>query len=91
MTNENIIEISVKVVQLGEFKDFNSWMRATTQFGHEFGLNSKLLHLDCNGFTTTGYNLRNTLRDNVFPVKTFLLLQDNEVKQTTPFKSQPKS
>jgi hypothetical protein len=75
----NYTEITIKVQFLGEFNDFKSWLKNIQDCAHKYGVMSKLLHIDCNGFTTTGYNLRNTLRESVYPVKTYLQIQDDQV------------
>lgn len=86
-SNNNIIEIKVKAKFIGEFPDFESWKKAQEQCGKNFGVTSKVISLDCNGLTTTGYNLRNTLRSTVFPVSIYLLIQDDQVKQPMPYKT----
>lgn len=83
----NITEILVKVKPLGEFNDFQSWLSNIQSFSSEFGITAPLFHQDCNGFATTGYDLRNTKRENVFPVKTYLLVTDPEIQKTAPYKS----
>ena len=85
--NKNVIEIKVKGILIGEYNDFESWKKAQEQCGKEFGVTSKVLSLDCNGLTTTGYNLKNTLRDTVYPVKIYLLIQDDQIVKPMLYQS----
>lgn len=86
-----IIEIKVKVQFLGEFNDFSTWLAHTQSCANKYGITSTILHQDCNGFTTTGYNMRNSLRPTVYPVKTYLQVQDTEVKPIENFQSKTTS
>jgi len=88
MENQNeIIEISVKVIFLGEFNDFNSWIKNVQECANKYGVNSKILHMDCQGYTTTGYEMKNQNREAVYPVKTYLLVQALFFDKPSPFKS----
>jgi hypothetical protein len=82
-----IIEIPVKVIFIGEFQNWEQWLKNVNSCSNKFGVTSQLLHQDCNGFRTSGYDLRNTNGKTVYPVKTYLLVQDPEVKKNLPFKS----
>ena len=53
-SNNKTIEIKVKVIPLGEFNDFESWKKHQEECAKNFGVTSKVITLDCNGFTTTG-------------------------------------
>lgn len=86
-SNENTIDLTVKAKLIGEYKDFNSWLKAQSQCAKDFGITSKVLSIDCNGLTTSGYNLKNSLRDNVYPVKIFLLIQDDQVRKPILYQS----
>ncbi|MEZ0182628.1 hypothetical protein AB9T89_10310 [Flavobacterium oncorhynchi] len=86
-SDNKIIEIKVKVILIGEFNDFESWLKNTQDCANKHGVTSKILHIDCNGYTTTGYNMRNSLRPTVYPVKTYLQVQDDKVVQPLAFKS----
>jgi hypothetical protein len=83
----NVTEISVKAVLLGEFNDFGSWIKKNQECFHKLGVNSKLLHLDKNGFATNGYDLKNNQNNSQYPVKTYLLVQDPTILEPEPFKS----
>jgi len=87
LKQDDIIEISVKAIFLGEFLNWETWIANVNICSQKFGITSQLLHQDCNGFRTSGYDLRNTKRENVYPVKSYLLVQDTEVKQPHAFKS----
>jgi hypothetical protein len=82
-----IIEIPVKVIFIGEFQNWEQWIANVNICSQKYGVTSQLLHQDCNGFRTSGYDLKMTIREKVYPVKTYLLVQDPEVKTATPFKS----
>lgn len=86
-SDNKIIEIKVKVLLIGEFYDFESWLKNTQNCANKYGVTSKILHIDCNGYTTTGYNMKNSLRPTVYPVKTYLQVQDDKVQQPLAFKS----
>ncbi len=86
-SNQEIIEIKVKAQFIGEFTNWKSWIANVNSCSQKYGLTQQLLHIDSNGYNTTGYNLRNTNRDKIYPVKTYLLVQDPEVKRHEPFKS----
>lgn len=82
-----IIEIPVKVIFIGEFQNWEQWIANVNTCSQKYGVTSQLLHQDCNGYRTSGYDLKNTNQTKVYPVKTYLLVQDPEVKTPTPFKS----
>ncbi|KIQ22660.1 hypothetical protein RT99_06025 [Flavobacterium sp. MEB061] len=84
---ENIINVEVKAISLGEFNDFQTWIQNFDTFRQKYGLTAQFLHQDCNGFTTTGYDLRNFKNEAPYPVKTYLLIQDPEVPRPLPYKS----
>jgi hypothetical protein len=81
------IEINVKVKYLGEFPTWDTWINHVGYCGQQYGVTQQLLHIDSNGYNTTGYNLRNTNQPKVYPVKTYLLVQDPDVIRLTPFKT----
>jgi len=83
----NIIEIPVKVIFIGEFEDFTTWLKNVQDCAHKYGINSKLLHQDKNGFATNGYDLKNTQNETPYPVKSYLLVQDPTVLKPLAFKS----
>lgn len=85
--NIEITTVSVKVQFIGEFNDFNSWLKNTQECANKYGITSKLLHIDCNGFSTTGYNMRNSLRATVYPVKTYLQVHDDQLVKPSVYKS----
>jgi hypothetical protein len=87
ISTENIIEIQVKAILIGEFLDFNSWIKNYDESRQKYGLTAQILHQDCNGFTTTGYDLKNLKNESPYPVKTYLLVQDPTVLKPLPFKS----
>lgn len=84
--DNNIIEISVKVILTGEFNNFDSWLKNTQALAHKFGFLAKLLHQDKNGFTTSGYDLKNHQHTAPYPVKTYLLVQDPEIEKPQLYK-----
>lgn len=86
-TEQNIIEIKVKAIFLGEFHDWDSWLKNTQKAHNLYGVTHQLFHQDCNGFKTSGYDLRNTSRENVYPVKTYLLVSDPDIETALKFKS----
>lgn len=78
MENFNtIIEIPVKAIFAGEFQDFRSWIKNVQEFARKYGVNSKLLHQDKNGFATNGYDLKNQKNNTPYPVKTYLLVEES--------------
>lgn len=85
--DNNIIEIPVKVILTGEFKNFDSWLKNTQECANKFGFDSKLLHQDKNGYATNGYNLKNHNKETPYPVKTYLLVHDPEIKKQLPYQS----
>ncbi|MEO8532831.1 MAG: hypothetical protein ABI441_03740 [Flavobacterium sp.] len=85
--NTEITTVSVKVQFIGEYHDFNSWLKSTQDCANKYGVTSKLLHIDCNGFSTTGYNMRNSLRSTVYPVKTYLQIHDDQLVTPSAYKS----
>jgi hypothetical protein len=86
MENLNtIIEIPVKGIILGEFENFDSWIKNVQDCANKHGVNSKLLHQDKNGFVTTGYDLKNHNGNNPYPVKTYLLVQNTTILEPEPF------
>ncbi|MRX40601.1 hypothetical protein GJU43_15040 [Flavobacterium sp. LC2016-23] len=88
MENQNeIIEITIKAIFLGEFHDWNSWLKNTEKAHSTYGVTHQIFHQDCNGYKTSGYDLRNTHRENIYPVKTFLLVSDPGLTNTFPVKS----
>lgn len=87
----NIIEIPVKAVLLGQFNDFHSWIKKTQECFHKLGVTAKLLHMDKNGFTTNGYDLKNHNGSSPYPVKTYLLVQDPNITKPQPFKATTKN
>ncbi|MDR6844484.1 hypothetical protein [Flavobacterium granuli] len=88
MTEENkVIEIPIKVILIGEFKEFHSWVKNVQDCINKLGVNSKLLHLDKKGFATNGYDLKNHKTETPYPVKTYLMVQDPEIQTAVPFKS----
>lgn len=86
--NKNIeaVEITVKAQILGEFNNWQSWIANVNSHLQKFGVTHALIHIDANGFSTSGYILRNT-NDAAYPVKTYVLLQDPNVVRPMPFKS----
>lgn len=89
MSNEaDTIEIIVKAQFLGEFYDFQTWLDHVTKFSQKYGVTGQLFHQDCKGYKTSGYDLRNTRTENVYPVKTYLLISDPEVEKPHPFRSE---
>ncbi|MFW0737605.1 hypothetical protein [Flavobacterium sp. T12S277] len=87
-TNQNrITTISIKVQFIGEFTDFKSWEKNNQNCANKFGITSKLLHIDSNGFATGGYNMKNSLRSTVYPVKTYLMVQDDQIVKPSAFRS----
>lgn len=91
MENLEIIEVLVKVIALGEFNDFESWIKNTQECAHIHGVNSKLLHIDKKGYSTTGYIMKNLSHNEVYPVKTYLLVQSPDLEKPLPFKSSSKN
>lgn len=87
----NIIEIPVKGIIIGEYQDFNSWIKNVQKCANKHGFNSKLLHQDKNGFTTTGYDLKNHKDLSPYPVKTYLLIQDATIAKPQPLKATSKN
>jgi len=87
ISTENIIEIPVKVIFIGEFDNFECWLKNIQDCAHQYGVDSKLLHQDKNGFATYGYDLKNHQNESPYPVKTYLLVQDPTVLKPLPFKS----
>ncbi|MFA9191109.1 hypothetical protein AAGV28_06970 [Flavobacterium sp. FZUC8N2.13] len=85
--DNNIIEIPVKVILTGEFNNFDSWIKNTQELANKYGVNSKLLHQDKNGFATNGYELRNHQHTKPYPVKTYLLVQDPAIEKPLPYQS----
>lgn len=82
-----IIEVTVKAIQIGYSNDFDSWIKNFQFCMKEFGVTAKFLHIDCHGLTTNGYDLKNALGASPYPVKTYLLVQNQEVKKTSKFRS----
>lgn len=88
MENYNeMIEIPVKAIPLGEFKDFGTYIKNVQECANKYGVNSILLHMDCNGFAITGYAIKNLSSANVYPIKTYLLVQSSDMEKTKSFKS----
>ena len=87
----NIIEIPVKGIILGEVQNFDSWIKNVQDCANKHGVNSKLLHQDKNGFVTTGYDLKNHNDSTPYPVKTYLLVQDPNINRPQPFKATVKN
>jgi hypothetical protein len=65
--------------------DFQSWLKTVSTYVQRFGFNKKIIHINANGFSTTGYELRNFEDKNAFPVKSYIL--HSETTEPTPFKS----
>lgn len=87
----NIIEIPVKGIILGEFQNFDSWIKNVQECANKHGVNSKLLHQDKNGFATTGYDLKNHKDSSPYPVKTYLLIQNPTIAKPQSFKATSKN
>lgn len=87
MESNKSVEITVKAQFIGEYENFESWQKAQSQCARDFGVTSKVLSVDCNGLTTTGYNLKNSLRDTVYPVKIYLLIQDDQIRKASMYQS----
>ncbi|PIF33016.1 hypothetical protein CLU81_3586 [Flavobacterium sp. 9] len=84
---ENVITIEVKVVEMGEYNDFQSWLEGYQAIRNNYGITTPLLHQDRNGYTTNGYDLKNFKKEAPYPVKTYLLVQDPDVIKPMLFKS----
>lgn len=77
MENLNdVVEIKVKAQFMGEFTNWELWLKNMSTMSKKHGVTTQLLHIDANGFTT-----------NVYPVKTYLLIQDPSFEKPLPFKS----
>lgn len=88
---KNIIEIAVKGIIIGEYENYNSWIKNVQECANKHGFNSKLLHQDKNGFTITGYDLINHQDRSPYPVKTYLLVQDPNINRPQSFKATTKN
>nr|WP_315245105.1 hypothetical protein [uncultured Flavobacterium sp.] len=84
---EEIIEITVKVIFLGEFKDYLAWSKNYELCRQKYGVMAPILNYDCNGYATTGYVLRNFEKDTPYPVKTYLQVTNPGNKKTLAYKS----
>lgn len=85
MENLNeVIEIKVKAQFMGEFTTWESWLKNMSSMSQKHGVTKQLLHIDANGFATNGFSLKNT-KTNVYPVKTYLLIQDPFFEKPLPF------
>jgi hypothetical protein len=80
---KNILEIKGELIDT--HNDYESWLKTVSTYVQRFGFNKKVVHVNKNGFNTTGYDLKNFEDKNVFPVKSYLLLSETE--EPTPFKS----
>lgn len=85
--NTEIIEIAIKVIFLGEFKDYESWKKNYDSFLLEYGMMAPFLHYDCTGFATTGYILKNFEKEKPYPVKIYLQVTDPGTAKPLSFKS----
>jgi hypothetical protein len=77
--------IEIKGEFLNTHDNYESWLKTVSTYVQRFGFNKKIIHINKNGFNTTGYELKNFEDLNVFPVKSYLLSQ--ETPEPTPFKS----
>jgi hypothetical protein len=87
LVEKSVIEatIEIKGELIDTHNDFESWLKTVSTYVQRFGFNKKVIHVNKNGFNTTGYDLKNFEDKNVFPVKSYLLL--SETVEPTPFKS----
>lgn len=77
--------IEIKAELLDTHDNYESWLKTVSNYPQRFGFNKKIIHVNKNGFNTTGYELKNFEDENVFPVKSYLLAQSTP--EPTPFKS----
>lgn len=84
-----ISEIVLKAQFLDECQDFTSWLKNMSAYVQKYGILQKIVSVDNNGFYTTGYDLKNTHKDKVYPVKTYLLIRD--VQMPSPFEPHSKN
>lgn len=78
-------QVAVNGYLLGEHYDIQSFFKNVSSYGLKYGVLQKIIHIDNNGFCTTGYDLKNTVSDNVYPVKSYLLKK--EVEAPKPYKT----
>lgn len=78
-------EIKVKGSPIYVSPDFKSFNRKVSSLISTYGHGSRFLHVDNNGFETTGYILGNGCTEKAFPVTTYLLAAGSEVP--APYKS----
>jgi hypothetical protein len=83
------VELAKTIELKGELLDthdnYESWLKTVSTYVKRFGFNKKIIHINKNGFNTTGYELRNFQNGEVFPVKSYLVSQEHP--EPTPFKS----
>jgi hypothetical protein len=65
--------VQVKGTIIDTHNNFDLWLKTVSKYVQRFGFNKKIIHIDKNGFQTTGYELRNANPKAVFPVKSYLL------------------
>ena len=84
---KSVIEatIELKAQLLDTHDNYESWLKTVSNYPQRFGFNKKIIHINKNGFNTTGYELKNFEGENVFPVKSYLVSQEHP--EPTPFKT----
>lgn len=79
----NLIEVKGELLDTHD--NYESWLKTVSTYVNRFGFNKKIIHIDKNGFYTTGYDLKNFEGEDVFPVKSYLMTRERP--EPTPFKS----
>lgn len=85
--NPNILqsEFSLKGTLIQESDSLEAFLKTVAYISKKYGALPRIIHVDNNGFYTTGYDLKTAISDNVFPVKSYLLTRTST--EPTPFKS----
>lgn len=83
-TETQLNGVLIKATLLAEYNSYTEWEKPQSIWIKKYGVNRKILTVDCNNMLTTGYDLKNAMY-NVFPVKVYLA--ERSVEQPLPYKS----